>query len=514
VFLHDRATGQTMRVSVDPSGGGPNSISWFPSISADGRWVAYSSLADNIVPNDTNGAFDVFVRDTQGSQTTRVSVSSAGAQADASLGYSAISADGRIVVFDGDATNLVAGDTNGTGDVFVRDLQTSQTTRVSVNSSGVEGNNLSTNPGVSGDGRYVIFSSTASNLVPNDTNAAYDVFVHDRQTGQTTRVSLDSSGNQGSGDSSWGVISADGRFVAFESAAPDLVANDANGVPDIFLRDLQTGVTTIVSVDSGGVQANNGSGAAAISADGRYVSFFSAATNLVAGGTTAPLSVFRRDVQAGITELWSADSSGAEGNSNSGFSSLSADGRTLAFESESFNLVPGDTNLAQDVFVREGAGTPTTPYCPGDGSGTACPCGNSSAPGSGQGCLHSLGTGGMLRAGGVASLAADSVVLTGTLMPNSSALYFQGTTDTGGGSGIVFGDGLRCVGGNIIRLGTKMNTGGSSHYPSAGDPPVSVRGVVTVPGERTYQIWYRNAASFCSAATFNLTNGVRFSWTL
>jgi hypothetical protein len=155
-----------------------------------------------------------------------------------------------------------------------------------------------------------------------------------------------------------------------------------------------------------------------------------------------------------------------------------------------------------------------TNYCFGDGSGTACPCGNASAVGAGEGCLNSLGTGGKVRATGCASLSSDTLVLAGSQMPNSSALYFQGTTQSGAGAGTVFGDGLRCAAGTVIRLGTKSNVGGASQYPAAGDTSVSVRGLVAAPGTRTYQVWYCNAAAFCSASTFNLSNGIQITWDL
>jgi hypothetical protein len=154
----------------------------------------------------------------------------------------------------------------------------------------------------------------------------------------------------------------------------------------------------------------------------------------------------------------------------------------------------------------------STPFCFGDGSATACPCGNSSLVGNNEGCLSSLGTGGKLVASGTPSLAADTVVLAGTQMPNSSALYFQGTTQVGGGLGAVFGDGLRCAGGTVVRLGTKANAVGASQFPAVGDPSVSVKGLVAAPGVRTYQCWYRNAATFCTVSTFNLTNGVQLTW--
>jgi plastocyanin len=155
---------------------------------------------------------------------------------------------------------------------------------------------------------------------------------------------------------------------------------------------------------------------------------------------------------------------------------------------------------------------PGTPYCFGDGSGTACPCGNASAPGAGAGCLNSLGSGGRLAASGAPSVSSDALVLAGSGLPNSSALYFQGTTQQAGGAGAVFGDGLRCAGGAVIRLGTKTNAGGGSTFPGAGDPSVSVRGACAAGDVRHYQVWYRNAAAFCTPSTFNLTNGTTIVW--
>jgi len=155
---------------------------------------------------------------------------------------------------------------------------------------------------------------------------------------------------------------------------------------------------------------------------------------------------------------------------------------------------------------------PGTGFCFGDGTGTACPCGNASAAGAGAGCLNSLGTGGRLTGTGSASVSADTLVLSGMGMPNSSALYFQGTTQQGGGAGAVFGDGLRCAGGSVIRLGTKLNSAGTSSYPVGADPSVSVRGASAAGDTRTYQVWYRNAAAFCSVSTFNLSNGYSVVW--
>jgi hypothetical protein len=169
--------------------------------------------------------------------------------------------------------------------------------------------------------------------------------------------------------------------------------------------------------------------------------------------------------------------------------------------------------LVGSLTYTNGAGGPTgTVFCVGDGSGTACPCANNSPLGAGEGCLHSLGLGAKLAATGTASIAADTVVLHGSQMPDSSALYFQGTTQVGAGLGAVFGDGLRCAGGTVIRLKPTTNVAGSSQFPDVGDPSVSVKGNVTAPGSRTYQVWYRNAAAFCTASTFNLSNGLEVIW--
>jgi Tol biopolymer transport system component len=224
-------------VSVASDGTQGNSHSVSPSISADGRYVAFSSLASNLVPGDTNGKQDIFVHDRLTGQTTRVSVASDGTQGNGDSDFASISADGRYVAFSSLASNLVAGDTNGTWDVFVHDRLTGQTTRVSVASDGTQGNEDSIGVEISADGRYVAFTSLASNLVAGDTNGTWDVFVHDRLTGQTTRVSVASDGTEGNGHSLYGLsISADGRYVAFASVASNLVSGDANGgITDAFI---------------------------------------------------------------------------------------------------------------------------------------------------------------------------------------------------------------------------------------------------------------------------------------
>jgi len=150
-------------------------------------------------------------------------------------------------------------------------------------------------------------------------------------------------------------------------------------------------------------------------------------------------------------------------------------------------------------------------YCFGDGTATPCPCANTGAPG--HGCANSVvPQGGQLLSSGAAVLSADTWVLHASGMPNSSALYFQGTAQENGGNGTLFGDGVRCVGGTIVRLGTKNNVAGASQYPEPGNLSISVKGGVTTAGLRTYQVWYRNSAPFCTPSTFNLTNGWQVTW--
>ena len=357
VFVHDRQTGTTERVNVDSAGNqadDPTDYCRRPAISADGRYIAFVSLASNLVPDDTNDSTDIFVRDRLTHTTERVSVGSAGNQADAGGNPPAISADGRYVAFESPSSNLVPGDTNGYSDIFVHDRQTGATERVSVDSAGNQANGGSGwDQEISADGRYVAFSSQASNLVAADTNLKVDVFVRDRLMGVTERVSLDSVGNQANDESSDSAISSGGRYVAFWSAATNLVPGDTNGAWDIFVHDRQTHTTERVSVDSAGNQANHGSSDAAIGANGRYVAFSSGATNLVPGDTNAKEDVFVHDRKTGTTERVSVDSAGNQADDAASTPAITGDGRYIAFQSAASNLVPGDTNDAWDIFVRD-----------------------------------------------------------------------------------------------------------------------------------------------------------------
>jgi len=348
IFVHHRETGVTTRVNVDSNGNQANSQTLNPSLSADGRYVTFWSLADNLVPNDTNMHWDAFVHDRETGATARVCISSSGEQGNSGCGTPFISADGRYVAFGSFSDNLVTGDTNELFDTFIHDRETGETTRVSVDSEGNQADGGGYRVSVSADGRFVVFESPFNNLVPDDTNGVEDIFVRDRDTGETTRVSVDSDGNEANGASEiyWAhAVSVDGRYVAFESAADNLVPNDTNGVEDIFVHDRETGATTRVSVDSDGNQANGYSGErTSISATGRYVAFWSGATNLVPNDTNGLDDVFVHDRETGETIRVSVTSEGNEANGGSIEPSISPDGRYVAFASWGDNLVPEDTS--------------------------------------------------------------------------------------------------------------------------------------------------------------------------
>jgi Tol biopolymer transport system component len=342
----------TTVVSVTTGGVVGDGHSSASAISADGRYVAFSSAADDLVAGDTNAARDVFVRDLRTGETTRVSVDTAGTQGNAESGHPAISADGRFVAFESSASNLVGGDTNGTSDIFVRDLVASQTTRASVGSARNQGNGDSAFPSISADGRRIAFESWASDLVTGDTNGVSDIFIRDVEAGTTRRVSVDSSGREGNGYSEAPAISADGRFVAFGSDASNLVAGDTNRTCDVFVRDLQTSATSRVSIGSAGQEGAGPSSFPSISGDGRRVAFESSASGL-APGPPARVQVLVRDRVSGETTRASVGTTGQAAGGYYGHPAISATGRFVAFDSAASDLVAGDTNGSCDVFLRD-----------------------------------------------------------------------------------------------------------------------------------------------------------------
>jgi Tol biopolymer transport system component len=352
VFLLDRRAGTVSRISVTSTGRQGDGVASAPAISRDGRYVSYHSSADDLVPGDTNGVSDVFVYDRRTRTTERVSLPNTRGQGNGWSATSAISADGRYVAFHSAASNLVAGDTNDTWDVFLRDRLAGTTERVNVSTTGGQVTGLAYGVAISGDGRFVGFGSSAPGLVPEDTDELGDVFVRDVRAGSTERVSRTATGVTPNSHSLDVAMSDDGRFVVFLSYASNLVPGDTNFAGDIFVRDRRTGRLELASLTSAGAQANGPSSGVAISPDGRFVGFTSDASNLVADDTNAAGDVFVRDRRTGDTERISVATSGEQGNGYSFQIGLSNRARYAVFGSNASNLVPADTNGVGDAFLR------------------------------------------------------------------------------------------------------------------------------------------------------------------
>jgi hypothetical protein len=354
-YDNDLPSGYPLLISVNAGGSPGNGQSWNNAISGNGAFVAFASAATDLVAGDTNGSDDMFVRDVLGAATTRASVAWDGSQSTGTSYGIEITPDARYVNFNTYAGNLVPGDTNGKYDTFVRDRVTPTTIRTSLGVGGVEANNYSTAGRISTDGRYATFSSEATNLVAGDTNGKFDVFVRDLVAGTTARASLGVGGAEPNDHCSDSWVTDDGRYVSFHSSATNLVADDTNGVADLFVHDLVTGLNERVNVGPGGVQANAyADQAGQMTADGRYVAFYSSASNLVAGDTNGAFDVFVHDRTTHTTERVSLAWDGAQGSGSGCFRPyISADGRYVVFMSVFTNLVPGDTNGTWDVFLRD-----------------------------------------------------------------------------------------------------------------------------------------------------------------
>jgi Tol biopolymer transport system component len=454
IFLRDQQTGGLSRVSVSTGGGQSNGASHVAQISADGRWVVFGSTADNLVAGDTGLSIDCFHHDRLTTTTIRVSVSSAGVEgnADSVVGGAnepacVVSDDGQVVAFVSSASNLVAGDTNFQRDIFVRDVAVGITARVSVATGGQQASGISRWPTLSGDGRLVAFASTAPDLVPGDTNAASDVFVHDRQTGETTRISLGAGAVEGNGSSSEPWISSDGRYVAFSSDASNLVGGDNNGVADVFIRDLDLATTVRVSLDSSGGEANQLSNSPRISAGGSIVLFRSIANNLVAGDTNGKIDIFMHSLLTGETTLVSTGPSASQGNAPCDWPALTRDGRAAMFETAATTLVPADTNGKNDAFSRLLSSWSSV--------ATGLP-GISGVPG--------LGGAGTLVAGGSASLDLSGAA------PSASCMLFVSLSS----SPVPFKGGTLYAFPSLVQIPLVTNAGGSLSLPfvwPSGVPP-------------------------------------------
>ena len=355
---------RTVRVRLAASGD-PDGRSTHPSLSDDARRLAFASTATNLTgDSDANGhVSDVFLYDQASGAVVLVSARADGKGADGPSTQPVLSGDGGALAFTSLAANLVPGDANNAPDVFVQ-ASGAPMVRASVATGGAEANGSSTQPDLSADGSRVVFTSSADNLVADDINEHDDVFVRDLATGTTSLVSATRDGGVGSGDSSAPAISPDGRYVSFSSKADDLVAGDDNGRADVFLRDLMTGRTVLVSVARGGGGQNHAlpSGAALesdVSRDGRFIAFESSATNLVAHDRNNASDVFVRDRAAGLTRRVSLSVTNEEGGRASMLPTITPDGRFVAFASRADDLVP-ESAYGLDVFVRDIARHTTT----------------------------------------------------------------------------------------------------------------------------------------------------------
>jgi len=367
IFWYNTQTMTYTRVSVSSANVQGNGNSTMPIISGNGRYVVFRSDANNLTSNDSNGYSDVFLRDMQTNTTTLISVNSTGNPLTNTVIITPddISSDGRYVVMVSDSSEIVPNDTNNSWDIFLYDRQTGTTSRVSVNGNGDQLEFGAVDGKLSDDGRYLAFSSTSSNVVANDTNNAPDAFIKDLQTGQVTRVSVDSSGNQATylpampfpGPFPFLIvddISADGRYVTFASNATNLVANDTNEyVWDQFFHDSQTGQTKRISINNDGTQADDLSGGGVISDDGRYVFFESGATTLVANDTNNAFDVFMFDNQTNSLSRISLTSAGGQTDGDSGLVALSANMRYVVIASFATNIVANDTNGLEDIFIYD-----------------------------------------------------------------------------------------------------------------------------------------------------------------
>lgn len=320
------------RVSENNDGEVSDGYSPSASVSEDGRYVAFQSAGSNLSNIDVAWD-DVFVRDTLFKTTQLVSINSSGEPGNSGSFTPAISADGRYVAFHSRASNLAENDTNGVHQIFVHDRQTKTTERVSVNNAGVGGDGSSLIPAISDDGRYVAFDSDATNLVATDTNNRRDVFVHDRATGVTRRVSLDSFGNSVALGGQGVSISGDGRYIAYQSWSSELVANDTNRSSDVFVHDQTNGTVRRVSVNSAGEQADGSSFGPQLSSDGRYIAFTSRARNLGVPEFKLQEEIYVHDTETGITSHESSCTDCERGERLTG-TRISDDGRYVAWSRE------------------------------------------------------------------------------------------------------------------------------------------------------------------------------------
>lgn len=354
------------RVGVSNSGAQPTGSTALivgNDISVDGRFIVFTSAAGNLVPNDTNDTFDVFLRDNQAKTTERVSIADDEAQTPQGGFGGKVSADGRYVAFSSGSANLVAGDTNMSLDVFLRDRQAGTTVRVSVKGANTQVSGSSLLDDMTPDARFVTFTSDADDVVVLDENSSTDVFLRDRTTAVTRRLSMATDGTEGDTDSFGSSMSNDGLYVVFVSASATLDPDNACGCTDVFLRDRNTGATTRVTVSQGGTLVDGNSVNPIISGDGKVIVFDSDALSLIdpADGngltdvyaTARASGVFQR-VSDSLDPSDPEDPlSARDANGDSTMSGVSYDGRFVSFTSGAKNLLSQPLAATQNSFIRD-----------------------------------------------------------------------------------------------------------------------------------------------------------------
>lgn len=499
VLLRDRWTGINRVVSVSTAGVQGDARSYSPRITGNARWVVFGSQASTLTPQPNVGQGMIFVRDLQLGTTTAASFDVTGASGpDSYCTWASISDDGRYVVFETDATNLVPGDTNACTDVFLRDMQLGITERLSVSAGGVQGNFWSGYAAISGDGLYISFTSAANTLVPGDTNGTSDIFVLDRVAGTTSRV-MAPGGFQVNDYCEESSLSSNGRFLAFTSDATNIVPGNTGTFRDVFRLDRLTGSFLRLNVDALGVEADDHCYELTISDSGRFVGWISPATNLVPGDTNGADDIFVRDCVAGSTVRASVSSSAAEGSGGiyAYGTFLSGDGRFVGFETELDNLVPGDTNGSYDVFVRDlqSASAPVVAYCV--------------AKLNSLGCLPAVSSTGEPHVAG----SDDGFFLSASQVRNRKPglLVWSNTS-----ASTPFGGGTLCIGGTIVRA-TLASSGGSSSGQDCsgtyafhfGHAYIAAHAIVS--GQTIYgQFWSRDNG-FAAPNNLGLSDGIRFT---
>ncbi|MBB5760526.1 hypothetical protein HNR01_000121 [Methylorubrum rhodesianum] len=350
VYVKNLTTGAVTRASALGDATPIDSFNVAPSLATDGSAVAFRS---NL--GIAGGSAQAVVKTLGSGAFTIASAAADGTRGNQDTSDVSLSGDGRTVAFATRSTNLAPNDTNGSSDVFVRDLTTGTLTRASTAADGSQADAGSVLASMSVDGRHVAFQSDATNLVAGDTNGVTDVYVKNLTTGAITRASTAADGSQGNGVSTGASLSRDGNLVAFVSRADNLVAGDTNLSADVFVKNLTTGAVTRVSAASDGTQSSgDATGIARISADGTKVAFTSFADNLVPGDTNLSTDVFVKDLTTGALTRVSTAADGTQSNGANFVSpTLSADGSRVAFDSRASNLVPNDTNSVDDVFVAD-----------------------------------------------------------------------------------------------------------------------------------------------------------------